>query len=214
MSSIWRQNQLIFKMANQCTTQSLQKQFLHLRDNVIASKSLIPNSYHMNVKKLSLNSRRRALLLSSIYLFVYGFLSSFSTSYGWILFLRFLVGFSIGCVPQSVTLFAEFLPTEQRAKCVILMDCFWALGACLEVLLAGLVMTNGGWRWLLALSSLPSLMFVIAASTWLPESARFNAASGHSDSALETLERIAEDNGKPMLLGRLIVDDNIHLFSR
>ena len=188
---------------------------MHLRDNVIASKSLIPNSYHMNVKKkLSLNSRRRALLLSSIYLFVYGFLSSFSTSYGWILFLRFLVGFSIGCVPQSVTLFAEFLPTEQRAKCVILMDCFWALGACLEVLLAGLVMTNGGWRWLLALSSLPSLMFVIAASTWLPESARFNAASGHSDSALETLERIAEDNGKPMLLGRLIVDDNIHLFSR
>ena len=25
--------------------------FLHLRDNVIASKSLIPNSYHMNKKK-------------------------------------------------------------------------------------------------------------------------------------------------------------------
>ena len=69
-------------------------------------------------------------------------------------------------------------------------------------------------RWLLALSSLPSLAFVIAASTWLPESARFNAASGHSDAALETLERIANDNGKPMLLGRLIVDDNIHLLSR
>jgi len=158
--------------------------------------------------------RRRALLLSAIYLFVYGFLSSFSTSYGWILFLRFLVGFSIGCVPQSVTLFAEFLPTQQRAKCVVLMDCFWALGACLEVLLAALIMTSGGWRWLLALSSLPSLAFVIAASTWLPESARFNAASGHSDAALETLERIANDNGKPMLLGRLIVDDNVHLLSR
>ena len=66
----------------------------------------------------------------------------------------------------------------------------------------------------MALSSLPSLAFVIAASTWLPESARFNATSGHSDEALETLERIAQDNGKPMLLGRLIVDDNIHLMSR
>ena len=64
------------------------------------------------------------------------------------------------------------------------------------------------------MSSLPSLAFVIAASVWLPESARFNAASGHSDAALETLERIAHDNGKPMLLGRLIVDDNIHLLSR
>ena len=158
--------------------------------------------------------RRRALLLSSIYLFVYGLLSSFSTSYEWILFLRFLVGFSIGCVPQSVTLFAEFLPTKQRAKCVVLMDCFWAFGACFEVILAALIMTSGGWRWLLAVSSLPSLAFVIAASSWLPESARFNAASGHSDEALETLERIAADNGKPMLLGRLIVDDNIHLMSR
>jgi hypothetical protein len=34
---------------------------------------------------------------------------------------RFLVGFNIGCVPQSVTLFAEFLPTKQRAKCVVLL---------------------------------------------------------------------------------------------
>ena len=35
--------------------------------------------------------------------------------------------------PQSVTLYAEFLPTKQRGKCVVLLDCFWALGACLEV---------------------------------------------------------------------------------
>ncbi len=124
------------------------------------------------------------------------------------------VGFSIGAVPQSVTLFAEFLPTKQRAKCVVLLDCFWALGACLEVLLAALIMPTGGWRWLLALSSLPSLIFVIAAASWLPESARFNAASGNNEAALDTLGRIADDNGKPMLLGRLIVDDNIHLFER
>lgn len=154
------------------------------------------------------------ITVTGIYLFFYGLLSSFATSYGWILFLRFLVGFSIGCVPQSVTLFAEFLPIKQRAKCVVLMDCFWAFGACLEVLLAALIMTSGGWRWLLALSSLPSLVFVIAATSWLPESARYNAASGNSEAALETLERIAQTNGKPMLLGRLIVDDNIHLFSR
>lgn len=158
--------------------------------------------------------RRRSLILSGIYLFFYGLLSSFVTSYPWILFLRFMVGFSIGCVPQSVTLFAEFLPTKQRAKCVVLLDCFWAFGACLEVLLAALIMPLGGWRWLLALSSLPSLVFVLTAAAWLPESARYNAASGHSDEALETLERIASDNGKPMLLGRLIVEDEVHLYSR
>ena len=46
---------------------------------------------------------------------------------------RFMVGFNIGCVPQSVTLYAEFLPSKQRGKCVVLLDCFWALGACFEV---------------------------------------------------------------------------------
>ena len=97
--------------------------------------------------------RKRALIISGIFLFFYGFLSTFSPSYGWILCLRFMVGFNIGCVPQvscgwwsqsrdpeltpdwpqSVTLYAEFLPTKQRGKCVVLLDCFWALGACLEV---------------------------------------------------------------------------------
>ena len=97
------------------------------------------------------------------------------------------MGISIGCVPQSVTLFSEFLPTRQRAKCVVLLDCFWAFGACAEVLLAALIMPIGGWRWLLALSALPSLAFVLASMAWMPESARFNAARGRNDEALDTL---------------------------
>lgn len=44
---------------------------------------------------------------------------------------------------------------------------------------------------------------------WLPESARFHVASGQTEKALETLEKIAKDNGKPMLLGRLVVDDSM-----
>lgn len=42
---------------------------------------------------------------------------------------------------------------------------------------------------------------------WLPESVRFLAASGQTEKAMHTLKRIADDNGRPMLLGRLIVDD-------
>ena len=78
--------------------------------------------------------RRKALLISSFYLFFYGFMSAFAKNYSWILFLRFLVGFNIGCVPQSVTLFSEFLPTKQRGKCVVLLDCFWAF-QCLTLIL-------------------------------------------------------------------------------
>src|SRR5271170_4390882 len=38
----------------------------------------------------------------------------------------------------------------------------------------------------------------------MPESARYQLASGQYEKAYETLERIAKENGKPMLLGRLV----------
>lgn len=41
---------------------------------------------------------------------------------------------------------------------------------------------------------------------WLPESARFHVTSGQNDKALATLEQIAKDNKKSMLLGRLVVE--------
>lgn len=66
--------------------------------------------------------RKPALTLCGVLLFLYGLLSAVAPSFGWLLLLRGLVGFAIGCVPQSVTLYAEFLPTKQRAKCVVLLD--------------------------------------------------------------------------------------------
>lgn len=101
----------------------------------------------------------QALTLCGILLFLYGLLSAVAPSLGWLLLLRGLVGFAIGCVPQSVTLYAEFLPTKQRGKCVVLLDCFWALGACFEVVLAMAVVPNLGWRWLLGLSAAPLFVF-------------------------------------------------------
>ncbi|XP_062553178.1 synaptic vesicle 2-related protein [Armigeres subalbatus] len=149
--------------------------------------------------------RKPALTLCGVLLFLYGLLSSVAPSFGWLLLLRGLVGFAIGCVPQSVTLYAEFLPTKQRAKCVVLLDCFWALGACFEVALALAVGPNLGWRWLLGLSAAPLFAFAVI-TPWLPESARYHVTSGQSDKALSTLEQIAKDNKRPMLLGRLVVE--------
>lgn len=48
-------------------------------------------------------------------------------------------------------------------------------------------------------------MFAVI-TPWLPESARYHVTSGQSEKALETLEQIAKDNGKSMLLGRLVVE--------
>lgn len=148
-----------------------------------------------------------ALSLCAYLLLYYGALSSFAPNYMWMLILRGLVGFAIGCVPQSVTLYAEFLPSKQRAKCVVLLDCFWALGACFEVVLALLIMPTLGWTWLLFLSTAPVLAFTFI-SPLLPESARYHVQSGEPEKALETLRNIASENNKPMLLGRLVVDDS------
>ncbi|KAK6630950.1 hypothetical protein RUM44_003122 [Polyplax serrata] len=150
--------------------------------------------------------RKTALTLCAYLLFWYGLLSAASPNFLWLLCLRGMVGFAIGCVPQSVTLYAEFLPTKQRAKCVVLLDCFWALGACVEVLLALFIMPTLGWKWLLAISTIPLLAFVIFCPL-LPESARYHVASGQQEKALETLQKVAKENGKPMLLGRLVVEE-------
>ncbi|PSN40657.1 hypothetical protein C0J52_15745 [Blattella germanica] len=40
-------------------------------------------------------------------------------------------------------------------------QCFWALGACFEVLLALVIMPTLGWHWLLALSTIPLLAFAM-----------------------------------------------------
>ncbi|KAF7661954.1 hypothetical protein LDENG_00248590 [Lucifuga dentata] len=147
--------------------------------------------------------RKTGLKMSVLWTMFYGLLSAFAPIYGWILFLRALVGFGIGGAPQSVTLYAEFLPMKSRATCILLIEIFWALGTVFEVLLAILVMPTLGWRWLLGLSTIPLFIFA-ALCFWLPESARYDVLTGNQEKALATLKRIATENGAPMPLGKLI----------
>ncbi|XP_068167927.1 synaptic vesicle 2-related protein [Antennarius striatus] len=147
--------------------------------------------------------RKTGLKMSVLWTMFYGLMSAFAPIYAWILVLRALVGFGIGGAPQSVTLYAEFLPMKSRATCILLIEIFWALGTVFEVLLAILVMPTLGWRWLLSLSTIPLFIFAIL-SFWLPESARYDVLTGNQEKALATLKRIATENGAPMPLGKLI----------
>ncbi|GFN92729.1 synaptic vesicle 2-related protein [Plakobranchus ocellatus] len=156
--------------------------------------------------------RKTELILCSVITCYFGILSAFAPNFLWMLILRGLVGFGIGGAPQSVTLYAEFLPTKSRATAVTLVEMFWAIGACFEVLLALIVMPTLGWPYLLGISALPLLLFSIFC-VWLPESARYDMTRGCYDKALHTLERIARDNGKPMPLGRL-VESHSHAVKR
>ncbi|XP_038674624.1 synaptic vesicle 2-related protein [Scyliorhinus canicula] len=157
--------------------------------------------------------RKTGLKVSVLWTLYYGILSAFSPIYSWILVLRGLVGFGIGGAPQSVTLYTEFLPMKSRAKCILLIEVFWAFGTVFEVLLAVVVMPTLGWRWLLILSTVPLMIFAVLCF-WLPESARYDVLSGNQEKAIATLKRIATENGAPMPLGKLIVarqDDRGHI---
>lgn len=44
---------------------------------------------------------------------------------------------------------------------------------------------------------------------WLPESARYDVLTGNQEKALDTLKRIAKENGAPMPLGKLIADRQV-----
>uniref|UniRef100_A0A4X2KBR9 Synaptic vesicle 2-related protein n=1 Tax=Vombatus ursinus TaxID=29139 RepID=A0A4X2KBR9_VOMUR len=105
---------------------------------------------------------------------------------------------------EEVTLYAEFLPMKARAKCILLIEVFWAIGTVFEVVLAVFVMPSLGWRWLLILSAVPLLLFAVLCF-WLPESARYDVLSGNQEKAIATLKRIATENGAPMPLGKLII---------
>ncbi|KAG8010694.1 Synaptic vesicle 2-related protein [Nibea albiflora] len=147
--------------------------------------------------------RKISLILCMVWTMYFGLLTSFAPVYGWLLFLRGLVGFGIAGAPQSVTLYSEFLPVKARGICIMLIAMFWALGAVFEVLLALLIMPTLGWRWLVGLSTLPMAVF-ICLSFWLPESPRFDLLSGNKDKALATLARIAKDNGTAMPQGTIV----------
>jgi MFS family permease len=151
--------------------------------------------------------RRTGLMLSALLTFSMGALSSLAPNFNTLLLLRGLTGIGIGGVPQSVTLYAEFLPMAQRAKCVVLIESFWAVGAAFEAILALFIMETWGWRWLLIFSSLPLLFFAISCF-WLPESVRFLMASGNTELAYATLQRVARDNGKTLPRGKLIEHPN------
>lgn len=72
------------------------------------------------------------------------------------------------------------------------------------------VMPTLGWRWLLALSSLPSSLLLLFYSV-APESPRFLCLKGRTAEALSVLEKIARLNGTKLPSGILISDHQIEL---
>ncbi|KAK2378386.1 Organic cation/carnitine transporter 7 [Trifolium repens] len=156
------------------------------------------------------HGRRKGFLITATVTATAGFLSAFSPNYISLILLRSLVGLGLGGGPVLSSWFLEFVPAPNRGTWMVIFSAFWTVGTIFEASLAWIVMPKLGWRWLLALSSLPT-SFLLLFYKMTPESPRYLCLKGRTTDAINVLETIARLNGTKLPSGILISDHQIEL---
>ena len=149
--------------------------------------------------------RRTGFQLTVAMFAVFGLASAFAPSALWLGILRFWTGFGLGgALPLDFSVFAEYLPTRNRGRWLVLLESFWAVGTVVAAGLALVIMPNLGWRWLLATSAVAGLL-VLWVRRRVPESARYLVSIGQADEARRILDRVAIENGVSLPEGHIDV---------
>ncbi|XP_059456253.1 organic cation/carnitine transporter 7 [Corylus avellana] len=156
------------------------------------------------------HGRRKGFIITATVTSAAGFLSAFAPNYISLIILRCLVGIGLGGGPVLSSWFLEFIPAPSRGTWMVVFSAFWTLGTILEASLAWFVMPRLGWRWLLALSSLPSALLLLFYRV-TPESPRYLCLKGRTSDAISVLEKIARMNGTKLPSGILVSDHQIEL---
>ncbi|GAA0183656.1 secondary carrier transporter [Lithospermum erythrorhizon] len=153
--------------------------------------------------------RKRAFLGAVSVSTTAGFASAFSPSYKFLVMFRCIAGMGLGGLLVFQTWFLEFVPTPNRGTWMIVYSSFWTIGVISEAALAWIVMPNMGWRWLVALSAIPSFV-VLFFSFLIPESPRFLSNKGRTKEAQVILERASVLNKTSLPNGTLVSDQTKH----
>lgn len=149
--------------------------------------------------------RTKSLLGLAIVTTVAGVLSAFSPNYISLVILRWMVGIGLGGGHVFSSWFLEFVPTPNRGTWMVIFSTFWSVGTILEAAVAWIIMPSLGWRWLLALSTLPCfalLLFYVL----IPETPRYLCMKGRTSEAQAVLEKIATLNRTKLPRGMLTSD--------
>ena len=85
--------------------------------------------------------------------------------------MRTLLGIGLAGTTVGDTLFLEVMPKSQRGRWMMALGLFWTLGSISEAALAWGLLSEYGWRVLLAASATPLALLLIL-FPWLPESPR------------------------------------------
>lgn len=149
--------------------------------------------------------RRKGFIITAVVTSLAGFLSAFSPNYISLVITRCLVGLGLGGGPVLSSWFLEFIPAPNRGTWMVIFSAFWTVGTLFEASLAWLIMPRFGWRWLLALSSLPSSLLLIFYKM-TPESPRYLCLQDRKTEAVSVLEKIGKTNGRTLPSGILVSD--------
>lgn len=149
------------------------------------------------------HGRWKILLISTVWSTYYSGVTSFAHTYGWFVFLRSMVGSGVAGHSQGFILMTEFMPSKYRGRILPLGQIFWLTGSTIEILLAYLIVPTLGWRWLVRISTIPSIILLLVFKC-IPESARYSVSVGNTQSAKQTLNYIAKMNRSSLPQGTLI----------
>ncbi|XP_047308498.1 organic cation/carnitine transporter 7-like [Impatiens glandulifera] len=149
--------------------------------------------------------RKKAFLGICTVTAVAGSLSSLSQNYVSLIVVRWLVGIGLGGGHLFTTWFLEFVPTPNRGTWMVVFSAFWTVGTIFEAGLAWIIMPRLGWRWLLAVSSIPAFL-LLAFFVLVHETPRFLIMKGRIGEAQVILEKIAQFNKSSLPPGQLVPD--------
>lgn len=137
--------------------------------------------------------RKTILLVCVLFFGAASLASSYSTSFGMLVALRFLTGLGLGgAMPNSVTLTSEYCPENHRLLLVTTMFCGFTLGSALGGLASAQMVGAYGWRSVLVAGGLMPIVLAPFLAAKLPESARFLVLENKSaDRIARALKRIA-----------------------
>jgi benzoate transport len=137
------------------------------------------------------NIGRRPAILISLAVISAGMVgSALAATTTWLAVCRFIVGLGVGTIlPSLNTLVAEFAPRDRRDLSVAAMQAGYPAGGILGGVVAVAVITSLGWRGIFWVGAGLSLLAMVAALRFLPESMDFLLTRRPTD-ALIRLNRI------------------------
>ena len=138
--------------------------------------------------------RRPVFLLSLFVSSFFGLASAFAPDIYWFIMFRFFMGFGYGGnLVTDFVLFAEYVTASHRGRYMALTDVFYGTGSLVCVLLAWLIIPSIGWRYMVAITSIPAALMLFFRSS-IPESPRYLAMRRQYVEVVQVLLYVAEEN--------------------